>query len=495
MGHVRNYAITDAIATYEKSKGRSVIQPMGWDAFGLPAENAAIQNQQSPSQWTQNNIKSMREQMNAMQFDINWDREVATNDPSYYRWTQWFFIQMMHKGIAYQKAGTVNYDPVEKTVLANEQIDKNGRAWRSGAVVEQREMKQWYFAISQYAEEMIADIDSSGMPNKVKSMQKHWIEHIRDWCVSRQRRWGTPIPVVHCPEHGPVAVPEENLPIQFPADNGDWENYEDKIDHWKHEAHCPICGGKAVRETDTMDTFVDSAWYFFRYIDPQNDSQPFNPEKINQWMPMNVYVGGVEHATAHLVYARFFSRFIRDLGMYAQSEPFSKVIAQGTIQGQTYRDRETNQYVAPENVDPSREYEVTWQKMSKSKFNGVSPQAMFDKYGVDAVRTYIMFKAPIEQDMKWDEGDIKGVVRFVNRIERLQPSNSNDRDEAIASAAKASAERYHQRMQNYKFNTAIAEIMAFSKQVEKAKNSVDKNAAIAQIRRQIAPFSPNFRTF
>lgn len=493
LGHVRNYAIADTIAKYKRIKGYNAVVPMGWDAFGLPAENAAIAHGVMPSDWTRQNIQRMKSQMETMQMDIDWSREITTNDPDYYRWTQWFFVKMVEEGIAYQKEGIVNYDPIEKTVLANEQVDSEGRAWRSGAKVEQRAMTQWYINISRYADEMIDDIDSSGMPDRVKNMQRNWIANIQDWCVSRQRYWGTPIPVVHCDSCGAVPVPASQLPVKFPTPTGEWKDYDEQIQEWKHQVTCPKCGKPAQRETDTMDTFVDSAWYFFRYTDPTNTETPFSPEKCEEWMPMAYYIGGIEHATAHLVYSRFFARFIRDIGMFQGNEPFSKQISQGMVIGKTYKDSTTGQYIPCQEVSDEMEVEVTWEKMSKSKFNGVSPEQMIAKYGVDTVRTYIAFKAPVEKDMQWDESDIQGTRRFINRIHSMEKSGSGDRDPEMQRQMVKFWKEYCRNMDNIKFNTAIAIIMKFSRHIIAAKDSRDKDRAIWVIRKAISPFAPSFK--
>ncbi len=500
MGHVRNYTTTDVIARYKTQCGYEVIQPMGWDAFGLPAENAAIANNAQPAEWTQQNIDQMRSQMKQMGIDIDWDREIATNDPNFYRWTQWIFIQMMKEGIAYQKEGEVNFDPMDNTVLANEQIDKEGRSWRSGAIAEKRMMTQWYFRITQYADEMKSDIDNmSGFPGSVRAMQRHWIENMHDWCISRQRFWGTPIPVIHCPHCGAIPEKEENLPISFPTPNRKWENYREQIDEWKHTT-CPICGEAAIRETDTMDTFVDSSWYFFRYIDPTNTTAPFDSATINHWAPMDVYVGGIEHATAHLIYARFVTKFLRDIGMINFDEPIEKLITQGMVRGITYKNPKTGQYFSPQLIDATNPIDpttgdiisVSWEKMSKSKFNGIDTQAMFERYGSDTVRTYMMFKAPIDRDIDWNERDIMGVHRFIGRIKHMADTFNDDGsfDPKITEITSKAMTAYHDDMKRHQFHTAIAKIMAFYNSIKAMPNSSSKRQVIEAMAEMIYPFAP-----
>lgn len=462
------------------------MHPFGWDAFGLPAENAAIAHNTSPQSWTKQNIATMRSQIEAMNIRIDSKREISTNDPEYYRWTQWFFVQMFKRGVAYQKEGQVNYDPVDQTVVANEQIDKNGRAWRSGAKVESRQMRQWYIKITDYAEEMMKGIESSGMPDKAKAIQRDWISKIHDWCISRQRYWGTPIPVVHCPHCGTVHVPEEQLPVTFPEVVGDWSDYRQQIEEWK-QTPCPVCGRAATRETDTMDTFVDSAWYYYRYADPHNNEQPFSREAAAKWMPMSVYIGGIEHANAHVVYGRFFSRFIKEIGLADNVEPFERYIPIGIVQGETFRNPKTGRYIRPGDptnpVDPEtgEECERIFTKMSKSKANGVSPAEIFDKYGADVVRIHIAFKAPVEKDMVWDTQGIKGIQRFVRRVEGFTRSHSQDRDPQMQSAFEKFTRGFESDMEQFALNTAIAKMMAFSRQVARFQDSKEKDCAISYV--------------
>ena len=247
LGHARNYITSDVIARYRKMIGANTIHPIGWDAFGLPAENAAIANNQSPQNWTENNIEKMKEQLKIMNIDFDWDKEIKTNDPNYYKWTQWLFIQMFKNNLVYESEQKVNYDPVDQTVLANEQVDSQGRGWRSGAIVEKRKMKQWFVKTTAYKQEMIDSLNNNDfMPARAKSIQKAWLENLHDWGISRQRFWGTPIPIIYCPEHGVVPVPEEQLPVQFPAPENSWSEFKHQVENWKNTT-CPICGNHAIR--------------------------------------------------------------------------------------------------------------------------------------------------------------------------------------------------------------------------------------------------------
>ncbi|XP_053075521.1 leucine--tRNA ligase, mitochondrial isoform X4 [Acinonyx jubatus] len=581
MGHVRVYTISDTIARFQKMRGMQVINPMGWDAFGLPAENAAIERNLHPESWTQSNIKHMRKQLDQLGLCFSWDREITTCLPDYYKWTQYLFIKLYEAGLAYQKEALVNWDPVDQTVLANEQVDEHGCSWRSGAKVEQKYLRQWFIKTTAYAKAMQDALADLPEWYGIKGMQAHWIgdcvgchldftlkvdgrvtgekltaytatpeaiygtshvaispshrllhghsslketfrkalvpgqdcltpvtavnmltqreapvvilakadfegsldskigipstspedaslaqtlglpysevietlpdgterlccsaeftgmnrqdaflaltqkarrkrvggdvtsDKLKDWLVSRQRYWGTPIPMVHCPACGPVPVPLQDLPVTLPhitaftgkggsplATASDWVN-----------CSCPRCKGAAKRETDTMDTFVDSAWYYFRYTDPQNAHSPFNAALADYWMPVDLYIGGKEHAVMHLFYARFFSHFCHDQNMVKHREPFHKLLAQGLIKGQTFR-LLSGQYLQREEVDltgsvpvhanTKETVEVTWEKMSKSKHNGVDPQEVVGRYGIDTIRLYILFAAPPEKDILWD---------------------------------------------------------------------------------------------
>ncbi len=639
MGHVRNYTINDMLTRYLRMKGYNVLMPMGWDAFGLPAENAAMKNGVPPAKWTYDNIAYMKKQMQAMGLAIDWSREVATCDPTYYKWNQWLFLKMLDKGIAYRKTQVVNWDPVDMTVLANEQVI-DGKGWRTGAVVEKREIPGYYLKITAYAEELLEHVDSKlpGWPERVKLMQENWIgksegvrfafthdiqgsdgaligdgkmyvfttradtimgvtfcavapEHplavhaaaanpklaafiedckyggtteaelatqekkglatglfvthpltgeqvevwvgnyvlmsygdgavmgvpahderdfefakkyslpikqvtdvsgktysteawadwygdkqqgvainsgkydglgfkaavdavaadlvakglgekkttwrLRDWGVSRQRYWGTPIPIIHCEEHGAVPVPEKDLPVVLPQDcvpDGSGNPLH------KHEGFhagvvCPVCGKPGRRETDTMDTFVDSAWYFMRYCDPKNDDKMV-AEGANYWMPMDQYIGGIEHAILHLLYARFWTKVMRDLNLVKIDEPFTKLLTQGMVLNHIYSRKGAKggvEYFWPADVDDVHDDhgKVTGAKlrkdgsmvtyegvgtMSKSKNNGVDPQDLIEKYGADTARLYTMFTSPPEATLEWNDAGVEGSYRFLRRV-------------------------------------------------------------------------------
>ena len=669
MGHVRNYTINDMLTRQLRMNGYNVLMPMGWDAFGLPAENAALKNGVPPAQWTHDNIAYMKSQMQAMGLAIDWSREVATCDPSYYKWNQWLFLKMLEKGIAYRKTQVVNWDPIDQTVLANEQVI-DGKGWRTGALVEKREIPGYYLKITDYAQELLDHVQTGlpGWPERVKLMQENWIgksegvrfafthnirdtsgqlidggrmyvfttradtimgvtfcavapEHplalhaaqthpelaafieecqkggtteaelavrekagmrtglqvihplnghkidvwvgnyvlmsygdgavmgvpahderdfafakkygidiievvlvdgleydyerwqdwygdkqrgvtinsdsfsglpyqdavnavshalqikglgekkttwrLRDWGVSRQRYWGTPIPIIHCPEHGAVPVPEKDLPVVLPQDcvpDGSGNPLH------KHEGFhagvvCPLCGATARRETDTMDTFVDSSWYYMRYCDPGNDQQMV-ASGADYWMPMDQYIGGIEHAILHLLYARFWTKVMRDIGLVKFDEPFTKLLTQGMVLNHIYS-RKTDKggvdYFWPQEVEEIEDAAgkvigarlkeakgdlpagtlITYEgmgTMSKSKNNGVDPQDLIEKYGADTARLYTMFTAPPEATLEWNDSAVEGSYRFLRRVWNFGVRLSEiDAGAASASAAGASS--------------------------------------------------------
>ena len=628
MGHVRNYVITDVVARHQRMRGRRVLHPMGWDAFGLPAENAAIERGVDPAEWTERNIAQMRAQLERLGLSIDWSREVTTCKPDYYRWTQWLFLQFWEAGLAYRKEATVNWDPLDQTVLANEQVDGEGRSWRSGALVEKRKLRQWFLNITAYADPLLEDLQHlQHWPERVRTMQANWIgrssgaeldfpvvgldgaatgatitvfttrpdtlygvtylvlapehplvpslttsEHrlsveafcdlvgleseqertdearpkrgvpigalvrhpatgetiplwiadyvladygsgavmgvpahdqrdflfarqhelpvrkviipegadpsafaggawtepgvlidsgpyeglpsqeakerivaaaeaggwgrsrvqyrLRDWLISRQRYWGCPIPMVHCPHCGDVPVPLDALPVLLPtgiALEGRGGSPLGQLEGWLQVA-CPSCGKQARRETDTMDTFMCSSWYYLRYADPLNDQVPFSKEAVNNWLPVDQYVGGIEHAILHLLYSRFFTKVLRDRGLLNFDEPFTRLLTQGMVQGLTYRNPHNGKYISPDDVadindprDPNsgEPLTVSFDKMSKSKYNGVDPTSVIERYGADTARMFILFKAPPEKDLEWDDADVEGQFRFLQRLWRL----------------------------------------------------------------------------
>jgi leucyl-tRNA synthetase len=671
MGHVRNYSLGDVVARYHRLKGENVMHPIGWDAFGLPAENAAIKNKVHPEEWTRKNIAHMRGQLKSLGISYDWDREFATCDPAYYRWNQWFFIQFFKKGLVYKKKASVNWCPVDKTVLANEQVSSDGLCWRCDSKVEAKELEQWFFKITDYADQLLKDHEflRGKWPEEVLTMQSHWIgrsdgaevlfklkdraeqftvfttrpdtlygatflvlapEHplartlahevgkttdlqalaktqrdrkrdrqenpnkegfflgayainplngqqvpvwtsdyvlmdygtgaimavpahdqrdfdfamkyeipivqvigepqpkltkaleeggalinsgeftglssdeakrkiatwlekrgegkatvtfkLRDWLVSRQRYWGTPIPMISCPSCGIVPVPDNELPVTLPMDvafTGEGESPLKQSASFRN-VKCPSCGNAAQRETDTMDTFVDSSWYYARYTDPKNTSKPFETTAANHWLPANQYIGGIEHATMHLIYSRFWHKVMRDLGMIRAEapEPFDRLLAQGMV---------TLGGVA----------------MSKSRGNVIDPNAIIEKYGADTARAFILFAAPPEKQLEWNDDAVEGLWRFLNRVWRLvgnyldkkgQPAPAEDVRKALMRKTHWAINKVtHDYGQQIQINTAIAAIMELVNELYSYPALGDEASgfAVRTVAQLLSPIAPH----
>ena len=711
MGHVRNYTIGDVRSRFKKMQGFNVLQPMGWDAFGMPAENAAINHQVAPSKWTYENIAYMRKQLQSLGFALDWEREIATCRPEYYRWEQLLFTKLFEKGVVYKKLGTVNWDPVDQTVLANEQVI-DGRGWRSGALVEKRKIPMYYFKITDYAEQLLADLDGLDWPEQVKTMQRNWIgksrgmtvrfqvaadsreglleshrefvqvyttrpdtlmgatyvavaaEHplaaaaaekqpalqafiaeckagsvaeadmatmekkgmptgrfvinplngerlevwvanyvlwgygdgavmavpahderdfafakqyhlpikqvisvdgqpfdaaqwqdwyadkengvlvnsnefnglnfqaafdaiaaklqaasagepktqyrLRDWGISRQRYWGCPVPIIHCDTCGDVPVPEQDLPVVLPENvvpDGAGSPLAKMPEFY--ETKCPKCGGAAKRETDTMDTFVESSWYQFRYMSPRDDAHMVAPEAAAYWGQADQYIGGIEHAILHLLYARFFTKLMNDEGIVSVCEPFKQLLTQGMVLAATYYRESADgkkiwfnpAEVRVQTDDKGRPVSAVLEadgqpvviggveKMSKSKNNGVDPQQIIDAYGADTARLFMMFASPPEQSLEWSDAGVEGAHRFLRRLWRTVyefvqnggsgASKFSGSQEALSGSLKDLRFKLHSTIakvtddydRRQQFNTAIAAVMELLNQYDTtAKN-------------------------
>ena len=731
MGHVRNYTIGDVISRFHRLKGETVLQPMGWDAFGLPAENAAIAHQVAPAKWTFENIAYMRDQLKKLGLSVDWDREFATCTPEYYHWEQWLFVQLYKKGLIYRKLSTVNWDPVDQTVLANEQVE-NGRGWRSGALVEKRDIPMYYFRITDYAQELLDDLDTlkEGWPQQVLTMQRNWIgrsqgmeitfpsanpelyaddltvyttrgdtlmgvtyvavaaEHpmalqaaennptlkafieecrmgsvaeadlavaekkgmatglfvkhpvtgeavpvwianyvlmsygsgavmavpahderdfefankfglnikqvinakgaddaefsstqwqewygskegtlvnsaefdgltfqaafdaliaklepqqlantkvqfrLRDWGVSRQRYWGCPIPMINCDTCGQVPVPEEQLPVILPTDvvpDGSG-NPLNKMPEF-YQTSCPCCGADARRETDTLDTFVESSWYYARYASPDFKGGLVKPEAAQSWLPVNQYIGGVEHAILHLLYARFFHKLMRDEGVVQGNEPFANLLTQGMVLADTfYREAESGKKtwfnpadIILEKDDKGRVLSAKYsgdgqevvvggqEKMSKSKNNGIDPQAIIEQYGADTARVFMMFAAPPDQSLEWSDAGVEGAHRFLKRVWRLATGFLEKGHAAatidmsnVSKLAQDLRRKTHETIQKvgddierrHAFNTAIAAQMELLNSINKFEAQDDNDVAVERdaivtLLTLLAPFAPH----
>ncbi|MDL0439050.1 leucine--tRNA ligase [Stutzerimonas frequens] len=726
MGHVRNYTIGDVIARYQRMQGKNVLQPMGWDAFGMPAENAAMKNQVAPAKWTYENIAYMKAQLKSLGLAVDWTREVTTCKPDYYRWEQWLFTRLYEKGVIYRKNGTVNWDPVDQTVLANEQVI-DGRGWRSGALIEKREIPMYYFKITAYADELLESLDElDGWPEQVKTMQRNWIgksrgmeisfpydvasigsegvmkvfttrpdtlmgatyvavaaehplatlaaqnnpelqafideckrggvaeadiatqekkglatslrvqhpltgdllpvwvanyvlmnygegavmavpahderdfefaskyglpikpvvrtsagdetpapwqdaygEHgqlinsgiydgldfegafdaievalqkkglgqartqfrLRDWGISRQRYWGCPIPIIHCDSCGDVPVPEDQLPVVLPENvvpDGAGSPLAKMPEFY--ECSCPKCGAPAKRETDTMDTFVESSWYFARYASPNYDQGMVDPQAANHWLPVDQYIGGIEHAILHLLYARFFHKLMRDEGLVSSNEPFKNLLTQGMVVAETYYRTLENggkDWFNPADVEVERDAKAKvigarlktdgqpveiggTEKMSKSKNNGVDPQAMIDAYGADTCRLFMMFASPPDMSLEWSDSGVEGASRFLRRVWRLAHAHVSaglpgtldlatlsDEQKAVRRAIHLAIKQASTDVgQHHKFNTAIAQVMTLMNVLEKAPTASEQDRALLQegletVALLLAPITPH----
>ncbi len=429
MGHAEVFAITDVVARYWRAKGFDVLNPVGWDSFGLPAENAAIRRGEHPAVFTSVNIATQAASIRRYGVSFDWSRRLHTHQPEYYRWTQWLFARLHERGLAYRAAAEVNWCPKDRTVLANEQV-VDGACERCGAAVVVRVLTQWFFRITAYADRLLDDMAllEPGWPAHVLTMQRNWIGRqdtpdgptyrLHDWLISRQRYWGAPIPVVHCPECGEVVVPDDQLPVELPHLAGDELTPGDVsalagARDWVATT-CPRCGGPAERDTDTMDTFVDSSWYFLRYLSPGYDGGPFRPEDAARWMPAALYVGGVEHATMHLLYARFVIKVLYDMGLVPSPEPYARLLNQGQV------------------VNHGR-------AMSKSLGNGVDLAAELDRHGVDAVRLAMLFAGPPEDDVDWADVSPEAMRKFLARVLRLAPPHGSSPSRPANDAGPVSA--------------------------------------------------------
>ena len=664
MGHVRNYSIGDVVARFKKMQGYNVLHPMGWDSFGLPAENAAIKNNIHPHVWTMSNIEEMKEQLSMLGLSYDWDKEVATSTPEYYKWTQKIFLEFYKAGLAYKKNSFVNWCPSCETVLANEQVVQ-GQCERCDSLVEKKELEQWYFKTTEFSEELLADLDGlDGWPEKVRLMQKNWIGksfganvtfqidgsdqeisvyttrpdtifgstfmvlapeshlardlvagteyepvldeflakmhtmtqiereaadlekegkfigkyvinpltgkkmpiwianyvladygtgavmgvaahddrdndfakkydleiipvideddkminsgqfdgmnkdeafdkiiekleemgkgnkktnfRLRDWLISRQRYWGCPIPVIYCPDCGIVPIDEKDLPVLLPTDVEFTGKGESPLASSKTftECSCPKCGKPARREIDTMDTFVDSSWYYMRYADNMNSDRPFDTDVVNNWLPVDQYIGGVEHAILHLLYARWFTKAFKKLGWTSHDEPFKNLLTQGMVL-----------------MDGS--------KMSKSKGNTVSPVELVEKYGADTARLFILFAAPPERDLEWSEQGVEGCFKFLNRVYRLvdelapvaklelEFGNLTKADKDMRAKTNNTLKKVTEDLNDkFGFNTAIAALMELINDLYKYKELEDRNDAVIKEAIKavvviLAPFAPH----
>ncbi len=483
VGNVYAFTGADIYGRFMAIQGRAVFEPMGFGAFGIHSENFAIKQGIHPSKLTARNVERFREtQLKRIGNRFCWNHEIQTTDPSYYKWTQWIFLQLFKAGLAVRKKAAVNWCPSCKTVLADEQVI-GGECERCGEIAIQRELEQWFFKITQYAQRLLDNLDHLDWSEKVKTAQRNWIGrsetngnvqyHLRDWLISRQRYWGPPIPIIYCDNCGTVPVPENQLPVQLPKTE-DWlpkgtgNSPLADISEFVNTT-CPGCGGTARRETDVSDNFLDSAWYFLRYPSSDRSDVPFDPHVTAKWLPVDMYIGGAEHSVLHLLYSRFITMVLHDLGHIPFEEPFRRFRAHGLLTQQGA-------------------------KMSKSKGNVVNPDRYIEDYGADTLRTYLMFLGPYDQGGDFSDRGIAGIRRFLNRVyqwvskhQNCLQSNSPDLE---------SQQRLHQTIhkvskdiQSLKYNTAIAALMSYL-------NTLQSKLSMAEVELKsyllmLAPFAPH----
>lgn len=485
VGHVRNYTISDVQARYWRRRGFDVMHPIGWDAFGLPAENAAIKTGVHPEDHTRRNIVEMTAQLNEMGMSYDWSREVAACDEGYYKWTQWLFIQLFKAGLAYKAKAPVNWCPTCQTALANEQVEggpaptqaepgvETGVCERCGTKVAARDLEQWFFRTTAFADDLLAGLDGlEEWPEQVRTQQRHWIGknedgtyHLRDWLVSRQRYWGAPIPMVVCSACGTVPVPEDQLPVKLPRQVDYRPQGEPPLASAPSfvSTACPQCGGPARREVETMDTFVDSAWYLYRFVSPHDDGRPFDPAAAARWLPVDIYVGGAEHSILHLMYVRFICRALQQMGWLPFGEPVKKLFTLGMVY-------------------------LNGAKMSKSKGNVVTQDDVVRQYGADTLRLWTMFMAPPVQQVEWATGGIEGCHRFLKRMFALAGAPNRPAPSVEAERRRhRTIKKVTEAIESFRYNTGISAMMEFLGEVEREP----WHEGVVTLVQLVSPFAPH----
>ncbi|UBF30693.1 class I tRNA ligase family protein (plasmid) [Kovacikia minuta CCNUW1] len=484
VGNVYAFTGADIYGRFLAMQGRTVFEPIGFDAFGIHSENFAIKRGVHPSTLTARNVERFREtQLKRIGNRFCWNHEVQTTDPSYYKWTQWIFLQLFKAGLAVRKKAAVNWCPSCKTVLADEQVI-GGECERCGAIATQRELEQWFFKITQYAQRLLDNLDHLDWSERVKTAQRNWIGrseingkveyHLRDWLISRQRYWGPPIPIVYCATCGTVPVPEDRLPVQLPPTQ-DWlpkgtgNSPLADIPEFVNTT-CPCCGGVATRETDVSDNFLDSAWYFLRYPSSDRADVPFDPSITTRWLPVDMYIGGAEHSVLHLLYSRFITMVLHDLGHIPFEEPFRRFRAHGLLTQQGA-------------------------KMSKSKGNVVNPDRYIEDYGADTLRTYLMFLGPYDQGGDFSDHGIAGIRRFLNRVYQWVGKHQNNL-QSISPDLESQRQLHQtihkvtQDIQSLKYNTAIAALMSYFNTMQ-SKVSMTTEVELKSYLLLLTPFAPH----
>lgn len=483
VGNVYAFTGADIYGRFMAMQGKAVFEPMGFDAFGIHSENFAIKQGVHPQQLTAQNVERFREtQLKRIGNRFAWNAEVQTTDPAYYKWTQWLFLQLFKAGLAERKRAAVNWCPACKTVLADEQV-VGGDCERCGTVITQRELEQWFFKITRYAQRLLDNLDTLDWSDRVKATQRHWIGrsqtngkvhyHLRDWLISRQRYWGPPIPIIYCNSCGTVPVPEDQLPVELPQTDrwlpqGTGNSPLADIPEFVNTA-CPCCGGAARRETDVADNFLDSAWYFLRYPSHDCGDVPFDQKRTATWLPVDMYIGGAEHSVLHLMYTRFITMVLHDLGHIPFEEPFRYFRAHGLI-----------------TQDGA--------KMSKSKGNVVNPDQYIEDYGADTLRTYLMFLGPYEQGGDFSDQGMAGMRRFLNRVWQLVMNSVGGKscssmDDNARRQLHQTVDKVSTDIQGLKYNTAIAALMSYLNHLE--TRDAPAQEEIQSLVLMLAPFAPH----
>jgi leucyl-tRNA synthetase len=470
VGHPKGYIATDVYARMSRMQGFNVLHPMGWDAFGLPAEQYALKNKVHPKIAVAKNVARYKEQLEMIGLDYDWSREINTTDPEYYKWTQWCFVKMFEKGLVYASDEPINWCPSCKTGLANEDLE-DGKCERCGSEIEQKKLPQWVIRITDYRDRLVEDLNLlPKWPEYVKTSQKNWLANLHDWVFARQRYWGEPIPLIHCEKCGVVAVPEKDLPVRLPEvesyePTGTGESPLAAITDWVNTT-CPKCGEPAKRETNTMPQWAGSSWYYLRYMDPRNEAALVDAEKEKYWNSVDVYVGGMEHATRHLIYARFWHKFLYDIGAVTTKEPFEELHTVGLIQASDGR------------------------KMSKRWGNVVNPDEMVERFGADAFRLYEMFMGPFDQAVAWNTDGVVGTYRFLERVWKLR-EKIGDGDTSVTSEIlfQKTIKRSGEGITNFRFNICVSDMMILVNALEK-ESSISKETYIGLLK-ILAPFAPH----
>lgn len=474
MGHVRNYTLADAYARYSRQKGYSVLHPMGWDSFGLPAENAAIERDTHPKEWIDECISDMKEELQDLGFSYNWKREFRTSNSDVYKWTQWIFIQLFTNDLVERKEAYLNWCDDCETVLADAQVEgEEDLCWRCDTKIEQVSREQWFLKTTEYSEELVEYLDKlEDWPKEVVEQQKNWIEgspdsskyNLQDWLISRQRYWGTPIPLIHCENCGYVTESEENLPVELPSNfSSNGGNPLDRSEDFKSTT-CPDCGRDSKRVTDTMDTFVDSSWYFMQFASKNQGSNPIKSDESDYWLPVDEYVGGVEHATTHLLYARFIMHALNDMGYTEVSEPFESL----TTQGMVLLDDE---------------------KMSKSKGNVVEPDKIINEYGTDTARWFICDAAAPQYDFNWNDDKVKSTDEFVNSLvsnfdQNLESEGNGNIDNFVRSYCSLLLQECEKHYNNLDYHLVTTEIREFESKIRRYYGSQYTSKSVDRLIRQ-----------